>query len=134
MKIRPLIIDDHVLARVREVVTYALATKMDIQELRARGAPGSVIPPVGDDDQRVVELPFGYRFVFSIEEQPFGWARHLSVSVDEVGMLPNEVAVETMMEHFGMGKLADAKMAWVEKLPGQRNAINVISKMEEPAS
>jgi len=46
-------------------------------------------------------LPFGYRVRFTIEEQPTATCRHLSIAVDESGMMPNPEAVRALMQEFG---------------------------------
>jgi hypothetical protein len=76
----------------------------------------------------VTIIPDGYRVVFSIEEQPIGWCRHLSVSVDKKGKYPTPQAVELIMQEFGMGNDIDNSLkVWMEK---EGEAINVVTKME----
>jgi hypothetical protein len=60
-----------------------------------------IAPPVGDDPQHVVHVDLGYRCVFSIEEQPMGLCRHLSVSINRKGKWPAPEAVNVLLEAFG---------------------------------
>src|SRR5262245_60720176 len=49
-----------------------------------------------------VELPVGFTAVISFEEQPVGLCKHLSVSIDKHGMLPNLEAVKMIGKEFGI--------------------------------
>jgi hypothetical protein len=46
----------------------------------------------------------GYRVCFTVEEHPFGWARHLSMSVadGEPGDLPHPEAIQEIGRQLGM--------------------------------
>jgi hypothetical protein len=86
MKIRPLIIDDQIKARAKEVMDYA----QDHPYVPYRD------PPPGDDPRYVLETDFGYRCVFSFTKAQEHSFRDLSVSVDTPGKFPNEFAFYTI--------------------------------------
>jgi hypothetical protein len=71
-----------------------------------------------------IDIPFGYTAAFSIEEQPNGLVRHLSISVDTVGRCPNEAAVAMIAEAFGMMEPFDA--VWLEEFDPGHHAVNVL--------
>lgn len=136
MKVRPLLITDAVRAEVARVMVHAERERFTLDELlqRCRGEtfrdgqynPSQDIPAIGDDPGHCCEIPFGYRVVFSIEEQmpPLGWCRHISISVDEDGMLPSEVAAMEIARLFGFTD--DPKKCYLE---GER-AVNFVQPME----
>lgn len=87
---------------------------------------------VGDDPNYICYIEQGYRIVYSIEQQPIGWCRHLSVSVDDTNKLPHPAAIELLMEEFGFRcKLKECLNTWIEEnvlLPTgiAVNAINIL--------
>jgi hypothetical protein len=86
------------------------------------------MPPAGDYPNHSMKISQGYRVVFSIEEQPVGWCKHLSVSVDAVGRLPCQEAVELIMKEFGMGNdIHDCLNIWIEK---ESQAVNVLTRKD----
>lgn len=97
----PLVIDDLVRARIREVKAYAEAHKCGIHELFHRIKHKT--QPIGTDTGFCVEIPMDYRVVYSIEEQPepHGWCHHLSMSVGAKGRAPNEHALLLIAQEFG---------------------------------
>lgn len=48
-----------------------------------------------------IEIPRGFTVTYTIEEQPIGLCRHISVSVDTPGRLPNSHALAWLLEAFG---------------------------------
>jgi len=99
---RILIIDDDARAEIKKVVDYAQAHKVFLSQIRLIVAKQS--PPVGDDANYVCYVNNGYRITFSIEEQPCGWCRHISISVSPVDgkqLLPNVPSVELLLKEFG---------------------------------
>lgn len=133
----PLLIDSDVKVAIKRLVDFAEQNRITLADLR-RLIDENVT--VGDDPNRTIIIPYGFRCCFSIEEQPFGWTRHLSVSVVSVtddgrvsqkqGRFPNEHAVRMIMDEFGMTKpfehchvsLDEAKI---------NGSINVIEPMGE---
>lgn len=76
-------------------------------------------------------IPVGYRVCFSVEDQPHGLVRHLSVSVNKAGMLPHMLAVGMIAEafEFRLGASADERV-WTEEYEPGRYAVNVAELVE----
>lgn len=123
---RALIIDEAVKTGIAELIATANAHRHSAATLK-RLMTGD-LPPAGDYKQHTILIPDGFRVVFSIEEQPLGWCRHLSVSINDPNKYPHEVAVEMIMQEFGMGLLKDCIHVWVEE---EVRAINILSLMEK---
>jgi hypothetical protein len=128
MNIRPLIIDDEILAEAEAIVRYATAHPVTIRKVVRMASKSE--PPVGDSKEHVLMVQVGYRCVFSIEEQPVGKCRHLSVSVPEKGKAPNERAVLEVMKLFGFKatKFGPEVMAWLEDIAEDFKAVNVLER------
>lgn len=89
---------------------------------------------VGDDPNYIAYIEQGYRLVYSIEEQPRGWFRHLSVSVDNIEKAPHPAAVELLMKEFGFKGSLDYRI-WMEKnvvlsTGIEVNAINILQEYD----
>jgi hypothetical protein len=121
---RPLIITNDTLTKIKDAVRYAEANPIpwealrggvlgeEVKELKlADRKPGFERPP----SQHVL-IPMGYRAAFSVEEQPAGWFHHLSVSVDRPGKLPSVEAVKMIAEGYG---IKNWDRVWLEEFdPG----------------
>lgn len=135
MNIRPMILDDAVNARIAEIKAYAREHIVQLRDVVRM--MGDKEMAVGNDPGFRLIIPIGYRTVFSYEWQSIGLCAHLSMSVDmperpAKKVLPNEIAVEFVMDAFGMGKPSDAICIWVEDIDdGGLGAINVLSKVKE---
>jgi hypothetical protein len=119
-----LLIDQRRKARLLALRAYAEANPVtsDKVKLMAEGK----LPPVGDSGLFQAEIPLGYRVVFSIEEQPAGLCRHLSLSVAKHGCLPNPRAIEELMGYLGFrGGIQKCKV-WLE----HKHAINVLQPLQ----
>ena len=80
-----------------------------------------------------MEIPMGYTATYTVEEQPMGLCRHLSVSVPNEKM-PNPAAVQEIMSLFGFETVLGTKMKtstaiWEEKYAPGFNAINILEKL-----
>jgi hypothetical protein len=98
MKIRPFLIDNEIVAKVEILKKYANEhpfTKEAMEELM--NGTGKC---VGDDVNFRMVIPVDYRIVYSIEHQPFGPARHISMSVSGKGNWPNLMAVNEILALF----------------------------------
>lgn len=83
------------------------------------------------ESQRV-EIQVGYTAAFSFEEQPAGLCRHLSVSVDVKGRVPNQPAMEMIAVAFGfLIPLGTMGRVWVEEFAPGHNAINVVQVCDD---
>jgi hypothetical protein len=132
MKTRPLMIDDKVLQRVHEIQDWAKANIITIEQIGKMMR--REIPSIGNLPECRMIIPFGYRVVYSIDAQPCGLCDHISVSVedDDLNCLPNAIAVETIMELFGMPRLVECIAQWVETInEGDPKAINVLALQKE---
>lgn len=98
MKIRPLVLSAEVNDDIARLIQYAKRNVFSLDELKRMIKTGSRI---GDEKDYAISIPFGYRVVYSLEEQVFGLTHHLSMSVDEIGALPSIIAVQTMTQKFG---------------------------------
>lgn len=122
MKVRPLIINAESSAAITRCRRYAEDHRLTLDRIKELNNKKVA---VGDTDPGYLcEVPGGYRICFSIEQQPVGWCRHISISVDTPGMLPNIHAVDLLLNEFGFrGSIATGGvMKYVE---GQ-TAINVL--------
>jgi hypothetical protein len=73
-----------------------------------------------------------YICAFSVEQQPIGFVRHLSVSVRRRGKLPNFPAMQMIAELFGFDDFPPTKgRLWVEEFEPGHEAINVAEVMSE---
>ena len=100
----PLVIGEVGMGRLKEVIRYAEDNLVDAKRMK-RIAKGKEAP-VGDDENRVCHLDFGYRVVYSIEEHPQKkggtmWMRHMSMRINKKGRVPNEYALAMVGEILG---------------------------------
>lgn len=133
MKIRPLFLGPATEAAIKRVVDYAEQHRLNIHSVFAAFRQKL---PVGDDPNRKVVIPVGYRCAFSIEQQPQGWCRHVSFSVESSNPedMPSTQAVDALLPLFGFKAKLDCKneelFIYLEDLPGGFKAINVVEKLE----
>lgn len=128
MKVRPLVIDDEALAKIKACMIYAddhvqsYATMM--QQLQGK------LPPPGDDPGHVVDLQFGYRCVFTFDEQQIGHCRHLSVSVppEPPGSMPSPEAMDVIAAHFGFLVERDKIHLTLEPMKNGNQAIHYLQE------
>jgi hypothetical protein len=124
MQTRPFIIDDNLRKKIASLVTHAeknpftMDDLLDIKNGREK--------PAGDYDEFTLNLSFGYRIVYSIEEQPKGRIRHLSMSVNEDEKLPNEFVVKEVMKLIGFKNELENCMVKLENISPKRQAVNVL--------
>lgn len=95
----PLVINGLARANIRDLIAYAEAHPVSRRQL-ARVVE-LVDPPVGADPLHSVAVPVGFQCTYSVEEQPAGLSRHLSVSVETPGRWPSPEAMALIMAEFG---------------------------------
>jgi hypothetical protein len=95
---RALVIDNDAKARIASLKAHAERNIISLAEMKKLIETGNVI---GDDDANSIDLFHGFRVVYSLEEHPMGLCHHISISVDTPGKLPNEFAVQAIMDEFG---------------------------------
>lgn len=97
---RPLVIERE---PIDKLIAHAQTHRIDLDALKAIYA--GQMPPAGDYAARTIELPIGYRIVFTIEEHPqeggtTKWFKHLSISCDN--KMPHPAAAEMIAKEFDM--------------------------------
>ena len=85
--------------------------------------------PIGDNPNHAVRVPVDFRVVFSIEEQPSGLFRHMSVSVSREEKVPTPETIRIIAQHLGFYSGVKEGMIWKENFSGNRIAINFMEKM-----
>lgn len=100
-----LFIDSEAKSRVATLREFAESRTLSTQDIYA--IQHGRKPPPGDDPNYATIIPLGFRVVFTVEQHPFGWAEHLSVSVPDArpGSGPNEVIVNQIAQLFGFPPL-----------------------------
>ena len=125
---RPLIIGEEQRAEIQRVRRHAEAhpfSRADLQRLIKTSVR------IGNDPNFTCTLPVGFRVTFTIEEQPAGLCRHISVSVDTDGRWPSEAAVEMIMQEFGYrGGLKSALTVYPEEPQQAINVIELADRLE----
>jgi len=134
MKIRPLIIGPEDEQRIRRAIELArqrivppdVVTALAMKDKfhvslsdRPEGAARTIV-------SELVVLPIGYHVAVSFEQQPAGLCKHLSVSVDEVGKLPNIHSVQMIAWAYGMKFTPETTKMWTEEFSPGHDAINIV--------
>lgn len=122
---RALFIDLAAKKNISNTVQYALQNRISRAELLSRMESGG--PAVGDDESHCCYFQTGFKSVFSIEEQPFGWSKHLSVSVADIDKMPNVESVKMIMEEFGINKRLEDCYVYIEE--SSPKSINIIAEI-----
>jgi len=122
---RPLVIDKEAKANIAKVIQHAENNKYPRSFMIARMKSGEI---PGDLGPFTCHIQFGFRCVYTVEEQPFGWCHHLSVSIDAPGKVPNVQAIEFLMKEFGISRpLSEAKVVYFEDI-GNIKAVNILAE------
>ena len=112
--IRALVIDQTAKEDIERVIKYAFDHKIPIEIMR-KMVSGEVVAP-GFSPNYSCEIFQGYRVVFSIEEHPMGWCRHISISVDG-GMLPSIEAAKLIIKEFDFENPLEKCVTHIEEMP-----------------
>lgn len=123
-------------AEIAKVKAYAEAHVLDMPTLAAASEGFDPEDPSTRTDDTVIRdfgfkcvLPHEISVVFTMEEQPEGLMRHLSVALMVGGNLPNPHVVRMLMSAFGFqGVVAD--YAYLETFQPGHTAINVLELVE----
>lgn len=128
MKLRPLVLNEASRADIQRVKRFADLHRVPLGQVldTVAGKAG----PVGNNPAYTCVVPFGYRCCFSIEDQPKGTFRHLSISVSGDGYAPSTEAAEALALEFGFtGSLKDWAI-YEEKYSGvNKAAINFLQRL-----
>ena len=132
---RPFIIDDTTKKAIERIKAHAEKNVYKEEDVVAM-SKGEKIPVAGDQEGFTCNLPFGYKVVYSIEEQPKAKVRHLSVSVPGANKVPNQLVVEELMQMIGFKhsllelKTSGQGTVFLEQIGVERQAINVLEVIE----
>lgn len=131
MSLRPLVIGPQEKQALAALATLAAEHPVDMRRLMDATKTGEgKHRHMMQMTMQTIELPVGYSVTFSIEdEHPIGRCRHMSMSVDVAGKLPNPAAVWMVARELGFwGELGDCDGVWPETLR-QGEAINLVQRM-----
>lgn len=109
----PLVIDDE---RIKKLRMFAEAHIIPIAEMYL--IQQEKMPCAGDREGHVLNLDFGFKLVYSIEEHPHKngkntvWLRHMSMSVATPGRIPNPVAVQLIAEQLGFPSMKKCQIKY----------------------
>jgi hypothetical protein len=114
----PLVIDDVQLRALRE---YAEAHKINSDEMKLMVEGKAAF--VGDRPGHSLDMPVGFRVVYSIEEHPqedgkTAWIRHMSMSQARPDRDPNIIALQMVATALGFPNL-DECMVRHNEMDGQ---------------
>jgi hypothetical protein len=121
---RPLIIGKEEKAAIKNLMFYAENNKINLKRMRM--IMDRLLAPPGDNPNFLITLPVGFRVVFTIEQHPGGWHKHLSVSVPGKGHWPSIEAVDMIAQEFGIENFKDHYIYPEEDV----EAVNVVVKIE----
>jgi len=120
---RPFIINNVLKVQLADLAAYAVENPITMNDML--DVMNGAKKPAGDNPRHYIELNEGFKIVYSIEQQPKGDARHLSVGVLAPKRLPNPEVVKEIMKLIGFkNKLSDCKI-WIENITPDYQAINV---------
>lgn len=125
----PLIIGDAEKTKLRELRELAAKHPVDMRGIEARlKLPKTKAAHMAQMTAQTIDIPMAYQLTFSIETgHPGGTARHMSMSVQRAGRLPNQYAVWMVAELLGfVGGLDQCDHVWLEDLKGHGEAVNVV--------
>jgi hypothetical protein len=129
---RALIIDNDIKATIQSCIKYAEENVISEDDL-LKMIKGE-LQPAGDDENRVVRIPVGYRVAFSLEQQPSGRFRRISISVPTTGKVPSVPAAQEIIKEFGYeGEIAGdvPMMVSLEEIGEGRQAIQIVEKINQ---
>jgi hypothetical protein len=122
---RLLLINDEIREIIQKVIDFAETNIIEMDDLLDQHLGDR--PPVGMLEGYRCDIPVGYRIVYSIERQNPGLVRHLSVSVDTPGRVPNIPAMTEIMKLFGFTQQLEECMVSMEEIGDNHQAINVMA-------
>jgi hypothetical protein len=124
---RPLIIDDDTRYIIKKLMKYAERNELSLKDLQ--DTIDGTKEPIGNNPNHVCIIPHGYRVAYSIENQPTFKCKHISVSIDTKGMLPNQEAVKAIVMEFGFNTDLDDGKAFV--YVEDQESINVLEPIRK---
>jgi len=136
---------NEVRSSIMRILKFAAENKIPLSEMQERmNDPKKRMIPPGDDLNRTLDIPVGYRVTFTIEQQrpPLDWVRHISVSIDMQSPdrpLPSLEAVQYLMAEFGFRPLNQKDdVIFLEDIKGGsvdgKKAVNIVQKIHATPS
>ena len=130
--LRPLVIDDEVKAKIRDLREKAAAEPISLETMKQRAADYAEGKPLQEFSDYAIEIPEGFLVVYTVEHHEPGPVRHLSVSIEtydpEKG--PNLEAVKMLMEEFGFILPLGQNLMYLEPAPDGGLAVNVVEPLD----
>jgi hypothetical protein len=123
----PFMLDDQAVADLHALRTKAEArpyTEQDMRAMMEMLQAGHFEPPQRNIDQTIT-LPFGYTVTFTIEWQPMGQCRHVSMASPRANRIPIEAAMDMILPALGFIPGRE-RHAWAEMLSDDRIAHNIV--------
>lgn len=124
----PLVIDTDVEQQIRDLCEFAFAQPVDMPGLAARVAtPEGKAAHVQQMTRQTIRIPLAFLVTFAVETgHPCGICRHMSMSVQREGRIPNEIAAWMIAKKFGFWGGLERCAVWHENLSGHGPAINLV--------
>ena len=101
-------VDEGTKTRIAQLIEYANNHRISLDELLK--IVDFEKPPVGDRNGHSIILNKNYRVVYSIEELPNRWVKHISISVKDPNSLPSPGAVEDIVRLFDFPELWNCQL------------------------
>jgi hypothetical protein len=124
----PLLIGEHERIALQRIRALANERPVDMLTL-----PALLLTSDGKTEHRermteqTVDIPAAYTVTFSMElHHPHGTMRHMSMSVQREGRVPNGVAVWMVALELGFTGSLNECTVWLENLKGHGRAVNVV--------
>lgn len=138
----PLIIDKNVRDDIKNLIKFVFEPNniIRISQLIEKGKLKDGMPnPVGDNPQYSILIPMNFKVVYSIEDQGqgmdgkkgLGLCRHLSMSVGQLGRVPNPIGLDMVVQEFGFDGALYQCIFWAEDFGGNdQKAFNVLEPIK----
>lgn len=129
-----MVIDEEVKSQIKACIELAEANPVDMTTLAERFKdPQKREHHRAQMERQTIHIPVAYDVTYSIEHgQPFGPARHMSMSSRNPGRMPHPVAMWMIAQEFGFwGDLEKLQGMWPEHLSNGQTAINIIQKIAQ---
>jgi hypothetical protein len=131
------LITSETIEALRELAIKAAAAPVDLNVLTSviRTSPEGRAKHKAQMEAQTMRLPGSrpYFVTFSIETgHPFGTGRHMSMSVERKGFIPNEFAIWIVAELLGFEGTLRNCHGWTEDLSDGDRAVNIVQSIVNP--
>lgn len=131
-----MVIDDEVRSQIKACIELAEANPVDMPTLMERiKDPVKKQHHMAQMTRQTVTIPIAFMVTFSIEHgHPCGPCRHMSMSLQRPGRMPNPIGVWMIAKEFGFwgNMVEDCDAIYPEELQGHGQAINLIQRILKP--